>query len=131
MRFLRTFELGLKQACWALGGWSPVSRSKRVYIVSGYLYSSLISNREPLSIAHLPLTTNTIAMPIALPLNHSTYFHPSHFPPPPFFLSPPFPSSFPIFFFPPPSISKCPAFSANALSVFSISPDVYFCKHPD
>ena len=43
-------ELGLKQAGLALGGRSSISRSKRVYIVSGYLYSSLISNREPLSI---------------------------------------------------------------------------------
>lgn len=58
-----------------------------------------------------------------------TYFPPFPFPPslpspsPP---PPPFFSCFFFFFFPPPNISKCPALSANARSVFPVNPAVYF-----
>lgn len=55
----------------------------------------------------------------------SPYFPP--FPFPPSFPFPPPPPP-PFFFFPPPNISKCPAFSANALSVFPVNPAVYFCS---
>lgn len=117
------------KSLWAFGALAISTRAgasvslSLLYTRLGWIAFPISSFRKFFEICNTKQTPS-LCNSTSLSFETSSLPRPNYFPP--FHFYPSFPSPAPPFFFPPPNISKCPAFSANALSVFPVNPAVYF-----